>query len=172
MHEDEATRADLLEDLAHPRSLAEQMMIGIPLPQTLPQRSDFVLELPVVQRLVHQDFETDRIDRLEQIIVRAELHRGDGRINRRMPGHHNRRDRQVAAPDLGDQVQPGDAGQTKVGQDHREIPLDQPFQRGRAVMGNLDDAVRLSEQLRQLLTDQFAVVHHKDASIHGALIQG
>ena len=63
-------------------------------------------------------------------------------------------------------------GQPQVGQDQREVPLDQPFQGGRPVVGHLDLAVGQGQQLRELLADQLAIIHHEDASIHGALIQG
>ena len=45
----------------------------------------------------------------------------------------------------------------------------------RAVVPSWATLIRRSgqgQQLRELLADQLAVVHHEDASIHGALIQG
>ena len=63
-------------------------------------------------------------------------------------------------------------GRQQVGQNQREVALDEPLQGGRAVVGDLDLPVRECEELRELLADELAVVHHKDASIHGALIQG
>ena len=147
-------------------------MVRVPLLEPLAQRPDLVEQLAVFERLLDQDFEPDRVDRLEQVVVRAELHRLDGRVDRGVPGHHDRRDGQVALADLADQVEAVDPGQAEVGDDQREVPLDEPLQGGGPVVGDLDPAVGQGEQLRELLTDQLAVVHHKDASIHGALIQG
>ena len=160
------------EDLAHPRALAQQVVIRMALLQALAQCAHLVQQLAVLERLLDQDVQADRIDRLVQIVVRPQLHRLDGRVDRGMPGHHDGRDREVALANLADQVEAADPRQAEVGQDQREIALDQPFQGGRPVVGDLDPAVGVGQELRELLADQLAVVHHKDASIHGALIQG
>ena len=64
---------------------------------------------------------------------------------------------------------PADSGQPQVGQDQRARVLDQPFQRGRAVGCNRDLPVGKCKKLGKLLADQLAVIHHEDASFHGAV---
>ena len=49
--------------------------------------------------------------------------------------------------------------------------LHQPFQGGRAVSRNRDLPLGMGKELRKLLADQLAVIHHEDASFHGALIR-
>ena len=73
--------------------------------------------------------------------------------------------------DLLDQIQTADPGQPQVGQDQRARVLDQPFERGRAVGCDRDLPVGKCEKLRKLLADQLAVIHHEDASFHGAFIR-
>ena len=86
------------------------------------------------------------------------------------PGHDDHRYRQAAIPDLLDKVQPADPRQPQVGQDQRARVLHQPFEGGRAVAGNRDLPAGKGEKLGKLLANQLAVVHHEDASFHGAFI--
>ena len=62
-------------------------------------------------------------------------------------------------------------GKSQVGQHQRARVLDQPFQGGGAVGRNRDLPVGMGKKLRKLLADQLAVIHHEDASFHGALIR-
>ena len=162
---------DPLEDVLHPRTSAQQVVVGVFLLEPAPQVGHFVDQPAIFQRLVHHNFEPHAVDRLLDQVVGAQLHRLDRRLDRGIPGHHDDRHRQLALADLADQLQPADPGQAKVGQHQRAGVFHQPFQRSRAVGGDRDLPVGMGEQLRELLADQLAVFHHKDASIHGALIR-
>ena len=169
-----ARRGDALhprEHLHHPAAPAQEVVVGVAPAEPVAQVGHLVDQAAVLERLVDQQLEPDRVDRLLEEVVGAQLHRLDGRLHRGVGRHDDDRDRQVAVANLADQVEAVDARQTQVGEDQREGPLDQPFQRGRAVVGHVDLAVGHGQQLRELLADQLAVVHHEDASIHGALIQ-
>ena len=85
--------------------------------------------------------------------------------------HHDDGHGQLSIANLANQVQSADSWQAKVGQHQRAWVLHQPFHGGRAVGRDRDLPVGMGQKLRKLLADQLAVVHHEDASIHGALIR-
>ena len=70
-----------------------------------------------------------------------------------------------------DQFHSADSRQPQVRQDQRIRTLHQPLQRRRDVVSHADLAIGSIQQLGKLLPDKLAVIHHEDASIHGALIQ-
>ena len=161
---------DPLVDLAHPGALAEEVVERVLVADAPPERADLVLELAVGQGLLDQDLEPVDVDGLVDEVVGAELHRLDGRRDRGVAGHQDRRDRQVAVVDLADQVEAVDPRELEVDQDEREVPLDQPLQGRGPVVDDLDPPIRPGQQLRELLADRLAIVHHEDASIHDASI--
>ena len=161
-----------VEDVHHPGAPPQQVVIGVLPPQPAPQVGDLVDQPAVLQRLVDHDLQPDRVDRLEDHVIGAQLHRLDGGLYRRIAGHHDDRHGQLALADRPDQVQAVHPRQPQVGQDQRAAVLHQPFHRRRAVRGHLDLPVGCGQQLRELLADKLAVVHHEDASVHGALIRG
>ena len=171
MHDDDADPRHPLEHLGHPGALAQQVMVRRLSLQPAPQVGDFVDQPAVLERLVDQDLETDRIERLLNQVVSTQLHRLDGVFDGGEAGHHDDRDRQLLLPDLLDQIETADARQPQVGEHQRARVLDQPLQRGRAVGCNRDLPVGKGKKLRKLLADQLAVVHHEDASFHGAFIR-
>ena len=162
---------DAGEDLHHLPAPSQQVVVGVAPAEPVAQVGDLVDQPAILEGLVDQQLQPLGVDRLLDEVVGAQLHRLDGRLDRGVGRHHDRRHRQVAVANLADQVEPADAGQSQVGDDERIRPLDQPFQGGRPLAGHADLAFGRGEELRELLADQLAVVDHEDASIHGALIQ-
>ncbi len=67
--------ADQLEDVAHPRALAEDAVERRLFVQLPAKRGDFVFERPLAQRPLHHELQVFEIDRLRQEIGRARSHR-------------------------------------------------------------------------------------------------
>jgi len=89
----------------------------VPLVQPLSQGRDLVLELPILQGLVDDEAKMNGIDRFCQVVEGTQLHRLDGRVDRRVPRDDEHRDRQAPLTDLADQVEPPDPRQAEVGHD-------------------------------------------------------
>ena len=91
-----ADPGDPLEDLAHARALAQQVMVGGLSLEPAAKIGDFVDQPAVFERMVDQNLEADRVERLLNQVVGAELHRLDGVFDGGEAGHDDDRDRQVA----------------------------------------------------------------------------
>ena len=162
---------DALEDLGHAGALTEQVVVcGLPL-EPAAKVDDFVDQPAVLEGVIHENLEADGIEGLLNQVVSAQFDRFDGVFNGGEARHDDHCDRQVFLADLLEQVEAVDAREAQVGQHERARVLDQPFERGRAVGGETDLPVGKCEELRKLLADQLAVIHHEDASFHGAFIR-
>ena len=162
---------DAGEDLHHLPAPSQQVVVGVAPAEPVAQVGDLVDQAAILEGLVDQQLEPLGVDRLLDEIMGTQLHGLDGRLDRGVGRHHDRRHRQVAVANLADEVEPADPGQSQVGDDERIRPLDQPFQGGRPLAGHADLTIGSGEKLRKLLADQLAVIDHEDASIHGALIR-
>ena len=162
---------DAGEDLHHLPAPSQQVVVGVAPAEPVAQVGDLVDQAAILEGLVDQQLQPLGVDRLLDEIMGTQLHGLDGRLDRGVGRHDDRRHRQVAVANLADQVEPADPGQPQVGDDERIRPLDQPFQGGRPLAGHADLPIGSGEKLGKLLADQLAVIHHEDASIHGALIQ-
>ncbi len=113
-----------------------------------------------------------QVERLEQVVVGALLHRFDGRIRRLGHGDEDDRDPRVDAADLLVDLEPGLVGQAQVEQNdigrcwHRFVD---PFGAG---AGHLDPVTGGGKRLPHLLRDQDRVVVDEQHMGHGRLHLG
>ena len=109
-----------------------------------------------------------QVERLEQEVVGAPLHRLDGCICRFGHGDENHRDPRVEAADLLIDLQARLVGESEVQQYHIRRSLGDTTDPLRAGTGHINPVVRVAEDLAHLRQNQVRVVVDEQQLAHGA----
>ena len=129
--------ADQLEDVVHPRALAQDVVKLELLVQLLAQGRDLVLQRPLAQRTLDDQPQVLEVDRLGQEVGGPQPHR----LHRMVDRAESRRDDHVrgqpALLHFFEQLQPVDARHLQVGDDHAVGTLGQGLERIAAVGGGV-----------------------------------
>ena len=108
---------DASEDFAHPRRPADH-----PLEHRGARRQVLVVadlaHVVGVQELLQERDEPHRVDRLLQVVARAELQRLDRACHRALAGDQHHRRRRLELAQLPDEIDPARTWQVQVGDDH------------------------------------------------------
>ena len=110
-----------------------------------------------------------QVERLEQVVVGALLHRLDGRIRRLGQGDEDDRDPRIDLADLLVDLQAGLVGQAQVEQNDIRRPGTDALEPFGAGAGHLDPVTGSGERLAHLLRDQDRVIIDEQQVGHGRL---
>ena len=127
--------AHLLEQVLHRRRLAHDRVEPETLVEHLAQVRHLVAQLPVLDQLEHPAPEFVEVDRLGQIVVGADAHRLDRRLDRAEAGDQDHREVEFLGPHPVQEREPVHARHPQVAhrQAHPRLPLDERQRRLRVV---------------------------------------
>ena len=158
---------DQLEDLVHPRVLADDVVEAVVLLELLAE-----LEAPrpasarFFERPVHDELQVGRVDRLGQEVVGAQPHRLDHPVDRAERGRDDRRDQHPALGDLADQLHPPHARHPQVGDQDAVVGRAQRGQRLLAARDRVDAQLVRFQELAELGREIGIVVDNQHFSAH------
>ena len=112
--------ADRLDGVAGPDDLADRVLLLARLLDLL----ELLLVLVELERLAQERPHLLEVDRLLEVVERADPHGLDGRLDRRVRRHHDDGDRDAPLAELADELHARDVGHHQVRQDHvRRLPV-------------------------------------------------
>ena len=161
-----AARRDLphlLEQVLHRRRLAHDRVEAEALVEHLAQVRHLVAQLPVLDQLVDAAPQLVEVDRLRQVIVRADAHRLDRGLDRAEAGDQDHRQVELLGPHPVQERQPVHARHAQVAdrQAYPGFPFDERQSRLRVVEHPHAEAGPL-ERYRHRLTGPGLVIDHDD----------
>ncbi len=115
--------ADRLEDRQHLRALAHQVVEAVLVLEPLAQRARLLHEALPLQGLLEDDLQLLDVDRLAEVVLGAELHRLDRRLDRAVGGHDDDHRLRAHLLDLREQLDPVHARHAQVGEDDVGVVL-------------------------------------------------
>ena len=164
--------ADGLVHLAHGRAGADDGPVHVGVRGGLGDHGRLAHPPGHLQRLADHPPQLVRVERLEQVVVGALLHRLDGRVRGLGHGDEDDRDARVDAADLLVDLQAGLVGQAQVEENDVRRPGADPLEAFGAGGGHLDPVSRRGERLAHLLRDQGRVIVDEQQVGHGRLHPG
>ena len=130
-----------------------------------------VLQALAIQAALHDVDDLLDLERLEDVVVGALLHRLDRGLDRAEAGHDDRQDRDALLGDLLDQLEAAHVGHLQIGDDQVVAARCSSSQRRDAVLDGVDDVALHAEEVGEDLADHLLVVDDQDAgrlgSAHG-----
>ena len=150
--------ADGLVDLAHGGAGADDGAVHVGVRRRFGDHGRLAHPPGHLQRLADHAPQLVQVERLEQVIVGALLHRLDGRVRRLGQGDEDDRDAGVDLADLLVDLQSGLVGQAQVEQNNVGRLGPDAFQTSGAGRGNLDAVTGSGKCLTHLLRDQDRVI--------------
>ena len=150
--------ADGLVDLTHRRAAAEDRAIRVGIRLGLGDHRRGAHPTGDLQGLADHPPQMVQVERLEEVVVGALLHRLNGRIGRLLDRHENHGNARVDLADLPVDLQAGLVGQPQVEQDDVGRPRADRFQARRRGACDLHAVCRGGERLTHLLRDEDRIV--------------
>ena len=159
-----------IEDRVHLRTVAQEIAEAVLALEHLPEEDVLPRQGLLRDDLLREEAQLLRVEGLDQIVERAHLHRGHGRVHRGVGGHD---DHHRVGPELPRLLQDPEAVHPRHLEVHEE---DRPrlgpeaLHRRGPVRSRRDGVPVLLEPARHRLPDDLFVVHHQDPRlpvIHG-----
>ena len=130
--------------------------------QALLEDARAVLEVALLEDGLQHPFEAAEVDRLLDVVGRAELDRLDRVLHGRVPAHEHELDVRVAVLQVAQQLEPAHPGHADVGQDHVNGLLVERRQRRIRAVRDLHLEALLGEKDLEDLPDVRIVLHDED----------
>ncbi len=164
--------ADGLVHLAHCRTAADDGPVHVGVRGGLGHHGRLAHPPGHLQRLADHPPQLVRVERLEQVVVGALLHRLDGRVRPLGHGDEDDRDARVDAADLLVDLQAGLVGQAQVEENDVRRPGADPLESFGSGAGHLDPVSRRGERLAYLPRNQGRVIVNEQQVGHGWRVPG
>ncbi len=137
---------DRLEHREHLGALADQVVEAVLVLEPLAQRARLLEQPLLLERLLEHDLQLLDVDRLAEVVLRAQLHGLDGGLHRAVGRHHDDHRLRADLLDLGQQLDAVHARHAQVGQHDVGLDLLEQLQPGARVVRARDLVAVLVEQ--------------------------